>query len=128
MTDRSHEPPDSLIDRIADRVSSGLKTLFGPVVTADVFATLERTDDRLLIGASAIERTGGFGFGGGEGVDSAGDSGGGGGGGGGGMGQARPIAVIEVTGQGVKIWPVIDYTKLALVAVGVIAAIWRARR
>ncbi len=67
-------------------------------------------------------------MGAGEGVDQAGESGGGGGGGGGGWGQARPVAVIEVTARGVKIWPVIDYTKLGLATVAVLAAIWKARR
>ncbi len=38
------------------------------------------------------------------------------------------MAVIEVTGRGVRVWPVIDFTKLGLVIFGMVAAFWKARR
>lgn len=119
---------DDLAARMGDRIDAGLDTIFGPVQSGDVYQTLESTDDRIVLGASSIERAGGFGFGAGEGIDNAGQSGSGGGGGGGGWGQARPVAIIEVKKSGVTVWPVLDYTKLGLVAIGVLAAIWRARR
>jgi uncharacterized spore protein YtfJ len=128
MVEQTPDHPPGVIERVGERLADNLTTIFGDVATSQIFETLERTDDRVVIGASTLERAGGFGFGGGEGVDAAGSNGGGGGGGGGGAGQARPIAVIEVTSGGVKIWPVLDYTKLGLVAVGVLAAIWKARR
>jgi len=41
-------------------------------------------------------------------------SGSGGGGGGGGMTLARPVAAIDVGPQGVKVVPVLDFTKMAM--------------
>ena len=129
MTDDAAETiKDDLIRRSGAVMHQNLEQIFGEVTAENVFETLERSEDRIVIGASAIERAGGFGFGAGEGVDSAGEPGGGGGGGGGGWGGARPVAVIEVTADGVKVWPVLDWTKLGLVLVGVLAAIWRVRR
>jgi uncharacterized spore protein YtfJ len=127
MTDEPNTQAN-LIAGVGEQLTQNLDTIFGEVDPAGIFNTLEHNDDRLVIGAATIERAGGFGFGAGEGVDSAGVPNGGGGGGGGGAGQARPVAVIELTKEGVRIWPVIDYTKLGLVAVGVLAAIWKARR
>lgn len=118
----------TVVEQTGAQIGRNLESLFGAVGTEQIFTTLERNDERAVIGASVVERAGGFGMGAGEGVDQAGESGGGGGGGGGGWGQARPVAVIEVTTGGVKIWPVIDYTKLGLAAVAVLVAIWKARR
>lgn len=131
MTEEAKERSSELIARAGEQMAESLETMFSEVTASQVFNTLERTDDRVVIGATTIERAGGFGFGAGEGVDSAGAhnvGGGGGGGGGGGVGWARPVAVIEVTGRGVQIWPVLDYTRLGLVALGVMAALWKARR
>ena len=127
MTDDTTTNAERIVDRMGSQLGDNLNNVFGDISTADVFQTLETSDDRVVLGASTIERAGGFGFGAGEGVDQASGNGAGGGGGGG-WGQARPVAIIEVTAQGVKVWPVLDYTKLGLVAVGVLAAIWKARR
>ena len=107
MTEPTEEPRKGLRS-IGKQISTNLDSIFGEVDPDKIFSTLERTDDRVVLGISTLERAGGFGFGGGEGVDSAGVPGGGGGGGGGGAGQARPIAILEVTKDGVRIWPVID--------------------
>ena len=129
MADNDQEAGDGgLSARLAARIAAGLDTIFGPVRSADIFQTLEKTEDRVVLGVGSIERAGGFGFGAGEGIDSAGQTSTGGGGGGGGWGQARPVAIVEVKESGVTVWPVVDYTKLGLVAVGVLAAIWKARR
>jgi uncharacterized spore protein YtfJ len=114
--------------RLGAVMHGNLEQLFGAASAGNVFETLDTSEGRVVIGASTIERAGGFGFGGGDGIDSAVEGGGGGGGGGGGAGQARPVAVIEITGGGVKIWPVLDWTKLGLVAIGVLAAIWKVRK
>jgi hypothetical protein len=123
----SEEKGDA-VARVGRQVQRHLDGLLGGVEPGDLFVTLDRNDDRVVFGAAAIERAGGFGFGAGEGEDDAGEKGAGGGGGGGGSGRARPIAIVEVTSAGVKVWPVIDYTKLGLVAVGVLAAMWKAMR
>ena len=129
MTDDTPETTtDDLIGRSAAGMQRNLEQIFDEVTAEKVFETLERSEEMVVIGASVIERAGGFGFGAGEGVDSAGEPGRGGGGGGGGWGQARPVAVIEVTADGVKVWPVLDWTKLGLVLVGVLATVWRVRR
>jgi len=128
MNDEPTTSENGVVSGLAERVGENLDRLFADVDAEQIFETLERTDDRVVIGASTVERAGGFGFGGGEGTSKDSETGSGGGGGGGGGGHARPIAVIEITGDGVRVWPVIDFTKLGLVAVGVLAAIWKARR
>ena len=122
MTEESRSKV-SVFGNISDHVARNLDAIFGEVDPDKIFSTLERTDDRVVLGVSTLERAGGFGFGGGEGPDQEG----GGGGGGGGVGQARPIAIIEITSSGVQIFPVVDYSKLGLAALAVLAAIWRAR-
>jgi uncharacterized spore protein YtfJ len=83
-----------------------------------------------VITASEVAIGYGFGFGGGggwaptqegEGVETtgatreaAGGAGAGGGGGGGGSSMARPVAVIAIGPDGVKVEPVVDVTKVAL--------------
>lgn len=60
----------------------------------------------------------------GEGSQTPGPAmeGAGGGGGGGGGAMARPVAVIVMGPDGVRVKPVLDVTKLALTALGAIAA------
>ena len=117
------------IERVGTRLGENLERIFNDVVATEVFQTLEQSTDRVVIGASAVERAGGFGFGAGESVEAnSTEPAGGNCGGGGRAGQARPVAVIEITKQGVKVWPIIDYTKLGLVAIGVFAAVWKIRR
>ena len=128
MSDEAGREARGVVADTAAAIGENLTSLFGDVEPSRIFETLQESDDRVVIGASSIERAGGFGFGGGEGAGTDGETGSGGGGGGGGAGQARPVAVIEITAAGVKVWPVIDYTKLGLVAVGVLAAMWKARR
>ena len=118
----------NLFDRLADRIASGLAGILGDVKPSEVFKTVEAREGRVVLGAVSIERAGGFGFGAGEGLDSANNEATGGGGGAGGWGHARPIAIVVVEESGVKVWPVIDYVKLAIVTVGALAAIWKAGR
>jgi len=58
----------------------------------------------------------GFGMGYGGGEDQAGDTGSGLGGGGGGRVLSRPVAVVVVTPDEVRVEPVVDITKIALAA------------
>ena len=75
-----------------------------------------------VITASEVYAGGGFGYGGGSGptgaepaADAPQASGHGGGGGGGSMG--RPVAVISIGPDGVKVDPVVDVTKLGIAAI-----------
>ncbi|MGH2496893.1 MAG: GerW family sporulation protein [Ktedonobacteraceae bacterium] len=71
----------------------------------------------------------GFGMGSGTGpVDERGNPTGGGGGGGGGS-QGRPVAVIVMTREGVRIEPVLDVTKVALAGIttGAFMLFWLGR-
>jgi uncharacterized spore protein YtfJ len=84
-----------------------------------------------VITASEVSVSYGFGFGGGggwspgpaaegeeagAGAENAGgeNAGGGGGGGGGGASMARPVAVVAIGPDGVKVEPVMDVTKLGM--------------
>ncbi len=74
----------------------------------------------------------GFGFGGGGGSaerTATKPAGSGGGGGGGGGVTVRPIAYLEVTPQGVKLRPVLDWTRIitAVIAVGAALLVRRGR-
>ncbi len=79
-----------------------------------------RAGDRVVIPAATIEFSGGFGFGG-EGPAN-------GGGGGGGHHTGRPVAVIEVGPEGVRVRPVVDFTKVGLTLVAAALTVWRATR
>ena len=76
-----------------------------------------------VITASAVSTSMGFGYGSGGAIEAGGESseksdqpgsGFGGGGGGGGLSTARPVAVIEIGPQGVRIEPIMDPTKIAV--------------
>jgi hypothetical protein len=118
--------PGSLVDRVGVQTRDGLKRIFGGLSADKVFAT-EQVGDRVVITAAAIERAGGFGFGAGSDGDDP-TSGGGGGGGGGGSAQARPVAIIEVTSEGVSVRPVLDFTKIGVTALVSFVAAWRLMR
>jgi uncharacterized spore protein YtfJ len=113
----------------ATGVSSALGTLFGEPSMTTVFSTPEKIGDDLVILAAAWERTGGFGFGGGTGIDQrTGGQGDGSGGGGGGMSQGRPVAVIRVSGDGIDVRPVVDFTKIGVTLLLAGVGVWRALR
>jgi uncharacterized spore protein YtfJ len=106
-------------ERIRATMSSGLDRLMN--VSADrVFADPVRIGDRVVIPAATVEFSGGFGFGG----DSASN----GGGGGGGHQAGRPIAIIEAGPTGVRVKPVIDFTRIGITVVAALLTIWRASR
>jgi len=113
---------DALIDATADRIPESLDRVAGRVTAADVFGPVIELGERKVLTAAAVERAGGFGFGGGGGSD------GGGGGGGGGTAWGRPVAVIEVGPSGVKVTPVLDFTRLGIAVVATLVALWRSSR
>ena len=106
-------------ERIRATMSSGLDRLMN--VSADrVFADPVRIGDRVVIPAASIEFSGGFGFGG--------DNNSNGGGGGGGHQAGRPVAIIEAGPTGVRVKPVIDFTRIGITVVAALLTIWRASR
>jgi len=106
-------------ERIRATMSSGLDRLMN--VSADrVFAEPFRIGDRVVIPAATVEFSGGFGFGG--------DSESNGWGGGGGYQAGRPVAIIEAGPTGVRVKPVIDFTRIGITVVAAILTVWRACR
>lgn len=102
-----------------------------------VYGAPVKQRDVVIIPAAEVFAASGFGlgqgFGGPEGESGA--SGAGGGGGGGGSAHARPVAVIVVSAEGVRVEPVLDITKIALAGVtfaafaaGMLARIGQAKR
>lgn len=100
-------------------VTSGLDRLM--TVSADrVYREPVRVGERVVIPAASIAYGGGFGFG----TDNRDN----GGGGGGGWNDGRPVAVVELGPDGVRVRPVIDLTRIGLVVVAAALTIWRASR
>jgi uncharacterized spore protein YtfJ len=104
---------------IGDLVAHGIER-FMDVSASGVYSEPVRVGERVVIPAAAIDRYGGFGFGG----DDASN----GGGGGGGRAEGRPVAVVEAGPDGVRIRPVIDVTKVGLTLLAAALAVWRATR
>ncbi len=106
--ERSQEQAERIIERI-----------FAPTRPGAVFGEPVRSGDYTLITASAVGSGGGFGFGGGSSPmpgtegNSGGENAGAGGGGGGGA-SGRPVAVIIIGPDGVRVEPIVDVTQVAL--------------
>ena len=123
MADTTQDAAE-LIGEVADKVSDGLSEIMGGL-NADAVFGVEEIEGRHFITAAAIERGGGFGFGGGTSPEESELPGGGGGGGGGGSASARPVALIEITQDDVKIRPVFDYTRVGLTVLISALTAWR---
>jgi len=106
-------------ERIRATMSRGLDRLMSVSVDR-VFAEPVRVGETVVIPAASVQFSGGFGFGG----DSASN----GGGGGGGHHAGRPVAIIEAGPSGVRVKPVIDFTRVGLTLVAAALTVWRATR
>jgi len=106
------------------QISEGLAAVAGRITVDDLFGPPEKVGDRTVITAASVDRAGGFGFG--SGGDDAGN--GGRGGGGGGKAEGRPVAVIEIRPDGITVHPVLDFTRIGVVAVAAFLALRRSRR
>jgi uncharacterized spore protein YtfJ len=92
--------------------------------------------DHTIITAAEVSVGMGFGYGAGTGTspetDGGPSDGGGGGGGGGGASGGRPVAVISIGPDGVRVEPVVDITKIALAFItavgGMLIALNKMRR
>lgn len=112
---------------------TGTFSEFFRVSVDDLFGAPMDRAGRTVIQAASIERMGGFGMGGGsgegEGPDGEGaGTGAGSGGGGGGTLRARPVAVIEIGDDGVRVEPVIDFTNVLVTALLAFGALLSFRR
>jgi uncharacterized spore protein YtfJ len=123
MTD-SRQPP---IESVASSVRESLASIVGEASPHTIFSEPIVAGDHQIITASAWERGGGFGFGGGTG-DGPDGSGTGAGGGGGGGSQGRPVAVIRIGPGGVRVEPILDFTKILVTVLLAALGVWRALR
>jgi uncharacterized spore protein YtfJ len=122
---RGNEMSDS-IELVAKRYSDPtegyelLERLIAVAHADSVYSKPVVVGDYTVITASELSIGMGFGFGGGGGSSPSevegekSDQGFGGGGGGGGGSTARPVAVIEIGPNGVKVEPIVDPTKISL--------------
>ena len=132
---------DELMDRIGKESqlrADTLERLLSAADSAKVFGPAVVSGDSTVITAAEVAAGGGFGSGMGfgmpqgrkgtpqvataeapEGVPAG--AGGGGGGGGGSMG--RPVAVITVSPDGIRVKPVLDLTKISLTAMAAVVSL-----
>lgn len=110
------------IDQAAARTNEGFARLTDGLSASTVFGKPETIGDRMVITAVTLERAGGFGFGGGGGRT------GGGGGGGGGVAEGRPVAVVEIGPTGVRVKPVLDFTRIGIAVIAAFISLRRALR
>lgn len=113
---------DALIEAAGGKIADSLDRVAGRITADDVFGPVVDVGECKVLTAAAVERAGGFGFGGGGGGE------GGAGGGGGGTAFGRPVAVIEVGPAGVKVTPVLDFTRIGIAAVAALISLWSVRR
>lgn len=111
-----------LLTQLGDRVNDTLENLAN-VSAERVFRDPVQAGERVVIVAAAISVSGGFGFG--TGSDEK-NLGGGAGGGGGAHSEGRPIAAIEITPDGVRVRPVLDFTRIGLTVLAAVLTVWRA--
>lgn len=118
-SDRTQDATDRVAESFAAFADFGAEKVFGTPVEAG---------GRTVIPCAAFDMGAGYGGGGGEGDDGKGGAGGGSGFGFGGRTQGHPVAVIEITEDGVRVQPVFDWTRLGLVACTTALAVWRMTR
>ena len=132
---------DELMDRIGKESqlrADTLERLLSAADSAKVFGPAVVSGESTVITAAEVAAGGGFGSGMGFGMPPgrkgaprvttaeapegvAAGAGGGGGGGGGSMG--RPVAVITVSPEGIRVKPVLDLTKISLTAMAAIVSL-----
>ncbi len=136
------------VRRESEARSQALERLLSAADSSKVFGQPVSSEGYTVIPAAEVASGGGFGSGmgfnslrrrkgeatgeisdpatgmSGEGSETPGPAmeGAGGGGGGGGGAMARPVAVIVMGPDGVRVKPVLDVTKLAVTALGALAA------
>jgi len=126
MSEQNDNPFFAMPVHAVDEAARLIGRLFEVARTDAVFSEPLRQGDATVIVASELSVGMGAGFGGGAGNDPEEDSGGGGGGGGFALG--RPVAVVTIDAQGVRVQPVFDLTKVAIAAITAFGAMFVAYR
>ena len=109
--------PDPQLDTIRTNVAR-----LAEVATADaVVGPRIEANGRTVIPLASVSAGYGFGLGYGHGLEAAQNAKGGGGGGGGGS-HARPVAVVELSNEGVRVRQVVDSTRITLASL--VLAAW----
>jgi uncharacterized spore protein YtfJ len=121
----------------AEQSEAIMARIFTAAHHSSVFGEPVRSGDYTVITACEVGSGGGFGFGGGSSpadADGQGAAEGGGGGGGGGA-NGRPVALIVIGPDGVRIEPIVDVSRIALSGIkmwgavaGILAAAARGRK
>ncbi|HZD73757.1 MAG TPA: hypothetical protein VE776_07715 [Actinomycetota bacterium] len=147
MTETRDASPDedlSVFDSAGEQAPKMLEKIFAAAQAGAVFGQPVDAGSYTLITASEVTSGGGFGVGRGRGPapkpdarqtppaeaapPAAKQSIGGSGFGGGGGSLGRPVAIISIGPNGVKVRPVVDITKVALAALTALAAMLGLRR
>ncbi len=124
MREENGNPLFRLPVRSVDEAGRLIGRLFDVARPDAVFGGPLTQDATTVIVAS--ELTVGMGVGFGEG--GASEENGGGGGGGGGYALGRPVAVVVINAQGVRVQPVFDLTKVAIAGITALGAMFVAYR
>lgn len=110
------------IDKGQRLLSAVLEQLKASASVQVVFGEEKKVGERTLIPIAAVAYCFCGGAGGGTGApgeeEGAGGSGGGAGGGGG--VRVKPLAVLEVSGEGTRVIPIVDVTRIATLGLGVL--------
>lgn len=117
---KSQEQVLATINRLFDVAQT--RTIFGEPISAGEATVITASEVHVGMGV-------GFGSGMGEGEGEGQPSGGGGGAGGGGGGASlgRPVAAIIIDRNGVRVEPIVDVTKIAVVLFTALGAIFIGR-
>ncbi len=120
---------DAIVSKIADRVSASARV-------ETIYGEPREIGDKTVIPVARVEYV--FGAGGGGGTGPSSDNGSkvsiGGGAGGGGAVRVRPVGVLEVTNEGTRMVPVLDWTRIITIAMTfagawmLIRAVFRTRK
>jgi uncharacterized spore protein YtfJ len=104
---------------IGEQILKAMTTIQEVASVKQVFGEPKTVGDRTVIPVAAVSYGFGFGYGrgteGGNGDATPGREGGGGGGGG--RVRARPVAVLEITSERVRVEPIVDASRIALAGI-----------
>jgi uncharacterized spore protein YtfJ len=126
MSDETPQPVEEEIELLQstpeiDFMQDTMDGLLAAASVDAVYGEPVKKGDTLVIPAAEVLAGGAFGLGSGSGGNQESGNGQGIGGGGGGRSFARPVAVIIVSPEGVRVEPVLDLTKVALAFLTAIA-------
>lgn len=115
-----------------DKITAIMDQFVGTASVEAVYGPPIQHGETVVVPAAEVLCAMGFGMGSGSGTGENNENGGGGGGGGGGRVLSRPVAVVIIEKDQVRVEPVVDVTKIALglfTAVGFVASMmWRMNR